>query len=64
MLKSTPSKQSDNQRRFQQIVIFLRLEFELEMTSFDSPPTGAPKHDPTPTAHAAANISQCRDSFS
>lgn len=28
------------------------------------PPTGAAKHEPTPTAQAAANISQWRDSFS
>lgn len=33
-------------------------------TGQDLPPTGAAKQDATPTAHAAANISQCRDSFS
>ena len=29
-----------------------------------TPPIGAPKHVATPTAHAAASISVCRDSFS
>lgn len=31
---------------------------------FNLPPTGAAKQAPTPTAQAAANISELRDSFS